>query len=247
MKSAIATHFNTDRTILESLLKDSSTYVKTLIAMREDLDEAMQEKLFLLRNEYVNEALSYNVNLYKSIIFKLKDDAKYAVNMAQYIKLDQELFEIFRVDYATSLAKNESLGFDMQEYLITTNDEDVVLSLASNDFIDSRVIPELLVEGVEGINFALFENSATPQDDLIKAYDDKSNHFALSQNKNTPEYILNLLAESSDMKILFGLAANPSTPIDILYQLQLDAKLAKIVKTNETFLENIKTQNIGWQ
>jgi len=247
MQAAIATHVNTQVSILEKFIKESSPYIKTLIAMREDLSKDMQEKLYQLGNADVNEALSYNANLDRSILLKLKDEPLYAKNIAQHIKLDAELFELFRADYPDVLAKNHSLTFDMQECLVTCHDRDVVLSLASNDAIDAKVITELLVEDMDDINMVLFENSSTPQDDLIKAYENKLNHFALSHNENTPQYILKLLAESGDMKVLFGLAANSSTPVDVLYQLQLDSKLAKVVKSNKAFLKNIKTENIGWQ
>jgi len=247
IQAAIATHFNTDIGILEKFIKKSSSYIKVLIAMREDLLESMQEQLLALNDEKVKEALSFNSNLYFSIIEKLMNEPKYAKNIAQHIRLSDKLFDLFRVKYAREVAKNNTLTFKMQESIIGSHDSDVVLSLASNSSLDAKVITELLVEGLEELNVLLYENNSTPRENLIKAYDNKLNHFALSHNENTPENILRLLAQSGEMRVLFGLAANPSTPVDILYQLQLDAQLAKIVKTNKTFLENIKKENIGWQ
>lgn len=246
IKAAIATHLSTQKNILEIFLKDSSSYIKTLIAMRKDLDEKLEEKLILSKDEDVKEALSFNPNLFKSSVLKLIDEDKYVENIAQYIKLDDELFELLHTKYANYLAKNNSLSFKMQEFLVNTHNKEAILSLASNDSLDTKLITELLVKNTDEVNMLLFENNATPQSDLIKAYDNRLNHFALANNENTPEHILNLLAQSGDVKVLLGLAGNPSTPIDTLYQLQLDAKLAKVVKTNKTFLENIKKENIGW-
>lgn len=246
IKAMIATHLNTDISILESFIKDTSSYIKTLIAMRKDLSNKLQETLNSLNDESVNEALSYNTNLSKSIVLKLKSESKYAKNIAEHIKLDDELFELFKVEYAESLAKNNTLTYEMQDSLYRVDDKSVTLSLASNDKLNENLISELLIQGIEDINIAIYENTATPEEDLIKAYDNKLNHLALSHNENTPRYILKLLAESGDTRVLLGLAANPNTPIDILYQLQLDASLSKVVKTNKTFLENIKTENIGW-
>lgn len=69
----------------------------------------------------------------------------------------------------------------------------------------------------------------------------------MANNENTPEDILQKLSQSEDTAILLGLAKNPSTPIDVLYQLQLDSRFERSVKENPTFGRHIQTENIGWQ
>jgi len=49
------------------------------------------------------------------------------------------------------------------------------------------------------------------------------------------------------MKVLEALAKNSATPIEILYQLQLDARLERIVKENASFGKHIQENNIGWE
>ena len=46
--------------------------------------------------------------------------------------------------------------------------------------------------------------------------------------------------------MLGALAANPATPIDILQQLQLDARFERAVRTNDAFGQFIQRENIGW-
>ncbi len=244
--TAIATHEYSSKAVIKMLVKKANSYVKTLIAMRLNCDENMQNRLYKDGNEDVLEALSYNEHLNKELIIEFAKTPKYAKNIAKYIKLDKEIFKLLIDNYAPQLAQNESLNYDLQKELISLHDKNVQLSLASNINIDEKFINELVSEGSIDINFAIYENETTPQPTLEDAYNDKANHFSLAHNKNTPLKILTLLAESDNPKVLEGLAKNESTPIDVLYQLQLDSRFERYVKENASFGKHIQTENIGW-
>jgi len=81
---------------------------------------------------------------------------------------------------------------------------------------------------------------------LKVAYKDEKNYLALAKNPAAPQEILRKLYESGKEEILDALARNSATPIDILYQLQLDRRFERAVKTNEAFGQAIQSQNIGW-
>ena len=245
--SAIATNYATPKNVLNMLVKKSNPYIRTLIAMREDCDEEMQITLLKTSDEEVLEALSYNSSLAKEIVKKLLFNKQHAQNMAKHIRLDSELFELFLKNYSDKLAKNESLTYEMQERLVSSHNQKVMISLATNEHIDAKVAVELLCEDSQEIKFALYENSATPKKSLEEAYDSVLNHFALANNENTPSHILKLLGESEDIKVLRSLAKNISTPIEVLYQLQLDLRLERLVKENSAFGKHIMSENIGWQ
>ena len=244
--TAIATHHMTPRSVLSRYVKDASAYVRNLIALREDCDAQMQEKLYNSGDEVVREALSHNQNLDRAIVEKILDDALYAKNIAKYIKLDGELFHKLKEDFAKSLASNETISADMQEELFALHNEDIQISLASNLNVDEHVMAELLCAGSQDISFALYANASTPQESLVEAYANVLNHFALSYNEKTPPHILTLLSESVDVKVLKGVAKNPSTPIETLYQLQLNRELERYVKENPSFAKHIQSENIGW-
>jgi hypothetical protein len=245
--SAIATHSATPKNVLNLFIKKSNSYIKTLIAMRKNCDEEMQKALYDSMDEKVHEALSYNHNLAKSIIYKLQDGDTFTKHIAKFVKLDDELFELFMNKHPIELAQNESITFEMQEALISLHVQDVMISLAMNEEIDVRVVAKLMCEDSQDIKFAIYENSATPSESLEEAYGNILNHFSLSHNENTPTHILTLLAQSGDIKVLKGLAKNPSTPVEILYQLQLDSRLARAVKENAAFGKHIQQDNIGWE
>ena len=245
--TAIATHFLTPSSVLKMLIKKSNSYVKTLIAMRDDCDEAMQNILYKDSDEDVLLALTHNISLERKIAEEMFENEIYAKNIAKHITLDNELFDLLITNYRVELAKNESISHNMQERLVSYHEENIQLALASNLHIDEETINALISEGSEDVSFAVYANSSTPKESLEEAYENKLNHFALSNNENTPKEILARLANSEDEKVLRGLAKNVSTPIDVLYQLQLDSRFERLVKENSAFGEHIKSENIGWQ
>jgi hypothetical protein len=245
--SAIATNYSAPKNVLNMLVKKSNSYIRTLIAMRKDCDEQMQIQLFESADEEVLEALSYNTNIAKTVVQKLLFNKKYAKNMAKYIKLDDELFELFIEKYPSEVAKNEFITYEMQKKLVSYCSREITMSLAKNEHLDKKIVMDLLSQELDGIRFALYENSATPQQSLEDAYENVSNHFALANNENTPTHILKLLAQSQDIKVLKSLAKNISTPVDVLYQFQLDSRLERDVKENPNFAKHIMSENIGWE
>jgi hypothetical protein len=245
--SAISTNYATPKNILKMFIKNANSYIRTLIAMREDCDEEMQMHLLESDDLKVLEALSYNSNLSKQVVKKLLFNESFAKNMAKNLCLDDELFEIFFKNYPNEVAKNEFISVDMQNKLVSCHTQEVMISLASNEHIDKKVVVTLLNEDIKELNLALYENSATPQESLEEAYANVLNHFALANNENTPKHILELLAKSEDVKVLKSLAKNASTPIDVLYQLQLDSRLERAVKENPNFGKHIMSENIGWE
>ena len=82
------------------------------------------------------------------------------------------------------------------------------------------MLEKLLGNAEEDLAEALYENSATPQAILTQAYENPHYHEALAKNENTP--------------------------VEILYQLQLDSRYERYVKTNAGFGKHIQSENIGW-
>lgn len=245
--SAIATNYYAPKNVLNMLVKKSNSYIRTLVAMREDCDEEMQFYLLESGDEAVLEALSYNSNIGKKVVKKLLFNEHLAKNMARNVHLNDELFEIFFKNYPNEVAKNEFISYDMQKKLVAYHSADVMMSLAKNEYIDKKIVVDLLSKESDEIKFALYENSATPQESLEEAYENVLNHFALANNENTPKHILESLAHSQDIKVLKSLAKNVSTPVETLYQLQLDSRLERSVKENPNFGKHIMSENIGWE
>ncbi|QOY52408.1 hypothetical protein [Candidatus Sulfurimonas baltica] len=245
--TAIATQTATPKSVLNLFIKKSSSYIKTIIAMRDDCDEEMQIALYNSMDEDVHEALSYNFNLCETLLRKLIDQDKFAHNIALHVRLNIDFFETLLQKYPQELAQNGSLSIEMQAKLLSLHVQGVKVALASNFKIDKRILLELLREDTKEVKSAIYKNSATSQTILENAYEKRENHFSLACNENTPKHILKRLGDSFDKKVLRALAQNESTPVEILYQLQLDSALARVVKENPAFGKYIQQNSIGWE
>jgi len=204
------------------------------------------QKTFLKKGDAaVKEAMAYNANLDKSIVRALIKNENLAAIVAQNITLDDELFKLL-FTYKTFLAANETLSEAMQQELFACNDEAVYLALAANRGLHVTLCKLLLHVKSKEINKAIYANSATPAEILQEAYREGEYNEELSVNSATPQHILQELSTSEDEKILYNLAKNENTPVEVLYQLQLDSRFERVVKTNEAFGKHIQSQNIGW-
>ncbi|MFK5938429.1 MAG: hypothetical protein QM497_08540 [Sulfurimonas sp.] len=193
--------------------------IKRAIAMSVVCDEAMQKRFFKSQDPQFLEALSVNKNLNLNLLNELITNEYFGDNIARNIELNEKLFEKLE-KFSVALAGNESLTLEMQEKLLNHNDGFINVALASNSYLSEKNIEKLLLLDEEDIKQALYENSATSQELLQKAYENAEYHGALARNENTP--------------------------IDILYQLQLDSRYDRMVKTNAGFGKHIQSENIGW-
>ncbi len=183
-------------------------------------DDEMQEMLCKTNDPDVLEALSQNRNLKRELIEEFLKDEKLGRNVAKNIKLTDELFELFKTN-KIGLALNESLTLAMQKELLDYNDDDISYALALNNGIDEEILQLLLESKNEEIISALYENPKMPAAILEEAY---------RNNKHCQE-----------------IAKNENTPVEILYQLQLDSKYARSVMENPAFGRYIQQENIGWE
>ena len=193
--------------------------IEMAIAMSIYIDESMQKRFLKSDDKNILEALSFNKKLNKFIVEKFMEDEILGANVAKSIELDDELFMLTK-KYPTALALNESLTTKMQEKLLDLDDKEVIVALSLNDNLDEKIIYTLLGSANEDIKNSLYENASIPVVILEEAY-------------KKGEY-------------LASLAKNENTPVEILYQLQLDARYERYVKTNASFGRHIQTQNIGW-
>ena len=193
--------------------------IKIAIAMNPKCDEAMQKRFFKSGDAKILEALSLNQNLSASLIEEFSSNEYLGLNVAKSIALTDELFD-YLTKFKLGLAQNESLSLAAQEKLLEENDSFINLALAKNSSVSEKTIQSLLALQIEEIKLAIYENSATSQDVLNEAYKNPLYYEALAKNENTP--------------------------VEILYQLQLDSRYERMVKTNAGFGKHVQSEKIGW-
>lgn len=188
-----------------------------LLAHREPL--GLEDELLGLKNEEINTILSQNKSLSSKGADQLEESYPHLI--AAHSLLTEERFGRFLENYSVDLGRNLSLSPAMQQRLYALGDDMVSETLASN----SITVPEILDD--------LFESGKF--------------HSQLAANPSlSPDKLESLAATSSDAEVLLALAANTATPIESLYQLSLDRRFERAVKTNPTFGKHIQTHNIGW-
>lgn len=193
--------------------------MKMHLAMHEYASSDLLNKLLQEKSAEIREALSLNPKLPLEIVQSFLQEESLAQNIAKNRELDAEYFELLQ-EYQTSLALNETLTKLMQRTLYESENEEVHYALSLNDALDAQILDALLQSTNQEIKMALYENKTMPIEKLQEAYQANEYHAQLAKNE--------------------------ATPIEILYQLQLDARYERAVKTNASFGKNIQSQNIGW-
>jgi hypothetical protein len=243
--NAIAIHPNTSVKVLKQWLKKGNDDIRMLIAMREDLSLQLQEYLLNLKKPIIDEVLSLNHTLKHEVALTLLNE--FPENIAKQITLDETLFERLETDYAEALAENVNLTSVMQKDLVRKGEE-IQIILASNKALDTEVFEMLMaMESVEVIK-SLIKNEQMESKQLQVLYEASPESYGaeIAGNRKTDVAILEKLSTSSDVEVLLALARNESTPVDLLYQFQLDSRLARAVKENASFGKHIQRDNIGW-
>ena len=193
--------------------------IKMAIAMNSAIDLTLAKKIYATQESYLHEALSLNPYLPLEIVKKLVAEGVFVENIAQTLLLDDEKLELLKA-HPHFLAKNRTLNSATQRELLASDEEEVLLSLAQNPSLEEALFYELLQRESASLQKFLYKNSAAPKEVLEKAY-----------------------AESL---FLESLAQNEATPVEILYQLQLDSRYERYVKKNSGFGKHIQSENIGW-
>lgn len=243
--NAIALHPSTSSKVLKQWLKRGNDDIQMLIAMRHDLDLSLQQYLITLEKPVIKETLSLNQQLEHQVALELLKE--FPENIAKHIRLDEMLFDDLLEQYDFALAHNPTLTLAMQRRLLDRGVE-VQAVLAGNAAIADEVFERLFSSEDDNVVCALIVNKQMTSEGLRTLYERSSERFGpyVAANAKTDVAILQQLAATQKLDVLLALAKNPSTPVELLYQFQLDRRLERAVKENASFGKHIQRDNIGW-
>lgn len=200
----------------EAILRKLIDERATLLAYREPL--SLEEELLALKSEEINTILAQNKTLSQQGTDFLERDFPQLI--AANTIMSEERFERLIEAYGEYLASNQSCSISMQQRLFALGQEAIIEALAANP--------------------------KTHEEILEVIFDSGKHRVALGSNSSLSPEKLEILYASQEYKVLEALAANTATPIDLLYQLSLDRRFERSVKTNPAFGKHIQTHNIGW-
>jgi len=179
----------------------------------------LEKELMDLEDEAIQHFLASNASLSAGASLMLEE--KLPDLIGANALLDEGHFERLVMEHSAALATNKSLNNSMQERLFQSEERDVHAGLAMNPSVDESLLIELYQRG--------------------------RCNLELASNPSLPQYLLAELYTKGERAILSALALNLSTPVDILYQLSLDQRFERSVKTNPAYGKHIQIHNIGWQ
>ncbi len=240
----IAFHEQTPARVQKQFVKYGDNELRAIIALRQDTTAALQEQLLSLDDETISLTLASNANLQDSVAEKMYKTELFRSYLAANKQMDDRWFERFADRLSESLAANDTLSLAMQQQLFEQNSEKVWIALASN--VSLLIADELVKKESEAVNKTLALNEATSKQILEALAKTGDVNVELASNTQTPAAILTQLGGSTDIDVLSALAQNSATPVDLLYQFQLDRRLERYVMSNPGFGEHIQTENIGW-
>ena len=243
---AIALHPKTSSSVVKMFVKHAPMEIKAQLATRNDLSAKFQEHLHKEKNALIDECLAKNSSMNHALAKEMISDREYVEDIALFIELDEELFNLLLEDNARFLALNLSLSVKMVDKLFTIDDKRTLLALAKNSALQEDDYEMLYTMHDEEIHEALSLNAKVSVEMLKRLYEKGLTHVSIAGNINTPKEILTELSQNEDEEVLTALSKNTSTPVEILCQLQLDRRYDRYVKENESFGKHIQSDNIGW-
>ena len=200
----------------EAILRKLIDERAILLAHREPL--SLEEELLGLKSEEINTILAQNKTLSEEGANLL--ERNFPQLIAANAIMSEERFERLIGAYGEYLASNENCSITMQQRLFALGEEAIIEALAANPKTHEEILE------------AIFESG--------------KHRAALGSNSSLSSEKLEILYLSQESDVLGALAANTATPIDLLYQLSLDRRFERSVKTNSAFGKYIQTHNIGW-
>jgi len=228
---------------LEPLAKHPKLTI--LLAQHPKTPKQVLKKFLRSGDRDVMEAIARNSAIDSAIVKELSRDETYATILAQNINLSEAYFELLEA-FSEALALNETLSSEMQKRLLALNQESIKESLAKNRAATQETLSLLAKDANSSLKEALLQNPNIDKAYLQKAFDACVMHTAIAKNPALPSDIAQELFETGDSAVLDALSRNEATPVDILYQLQLDSRFERAVKTNAAFGKHIQSENIGW-
>jgi len=238
---AMALHSDTPEPLLRLLLKERAY----LLAHREPL--ALEKELLALGDEMIQKSLAQNVTLSSAGADILEQ--KYPELIASFYPLDEGRFErLMNVvipchDTESTIMNGSRIKYGM------TGDEcgmTVIVALASNISLTHSMQERLMEMKDEAVFSELAQNTALLAEHLETLFALNRYAVELASNTSLSKQHLETLYQSANPEILKALASNRSTPVEILYQLSLDQRTERAVKTNPAFGKHIQTYNLGW-
>jgi len=242
LKEVVALNPNSSKAIQLEIIKNNNIEELKYLALNNNLEEDIKEKLLSLNNEKININLLKVQNYILKDIDKTLEDKMIRKYFLKYYTFSEELFNNLKDKKLTDndfiyLSSNEFLSSQMIVYIESKAIENAIINLLKNELLSDELKNKYIKLNDKIYNIAIAHNKTLNinQFELLFSHNDLDVNIALASNIKTPVNILKELYNTKERYIDTTLCLNISTPIQILMQLQLDNELKILVKENITY------------
>ncbi|MBD3791343.1 MAG: hypothetical protein IE918_04215 [Campylobacterales bacterium] len=250
----VATSSYIDDTVIKRLLSLRNPKVDMYLAANPVVSLEQLKKFATREDERIHEALAANETIDDALFALLLDKGAEAVKLLLwYQPISQERFRMITEKVAdpellAELGKNLQIDTSVIGELLERGNITLLEKLAANRSITAAALQALYSKKINTTFYPLVGNPNLPVEIIEGFYANDKNDLNMmhqvASNPNTPEKILRELYERDELEINKGLAANPSTPIEILDVLKIDTRLRNALTKNEVFIEHHNTTKV---
>ncbi|MDD3591494.1 MAG: hypothetical protein PHO65_02545 [Sulfurovum sp.] len=250
----IATSRHIDGEVIKRLLSLRNLKVDMYLAANPVVPLEQLTKFSLREEKSIHEALAANEAIDDALFEMLLEKEKDVVKLLLwYQPISTERYrmvagKITDPELLAEMGKNLQIDTAVIEELLESGNIILLEKLAGNRSISAAALQVLYAKQISTTFYPLAGNPILPVEIIEGFYaNDKSDRNMMHQvasNPNTPETILRELYGRDELEINKGLAANPSTPIEILDVLKIDTRLRNALTQNEVFIEHHNTTKV---
>ncbi len=250
----IATSKYIDEKVIKRLLSLRNPKVDMYLAANPVLDLEQLNKFAHREDNAIHEALASNESIDDSLFELLLYKGDNVIKLLLwYQPISSKRYEMILeklkdTQLFSELGKNPYIENKIIESLIKSDDIYLLENISANHTVPSYLLEMLYQRKLDTTFLPLAAHPNMPAVILKGFYenylDDISMMHQVASNPNTPESILRELYERDELEINKGLAANPSTPIEILDILKIDTRMRNALTKNEAFIEHHNTTKV---
>ena len=244
LRDVVALNPNTPKAVMMQILKDNNYEELKFLASNESINNLIINKLFKLNDTNITINLIKSNNLELDKIKTILDDVILKVVVLKNSFLSDELFDTLINSNLEDveliyLSSNTTLNYEQIDKIFTYDIDNANINLLKNSKCSIIKIKEFLQKDDLVYNIAISHNISLDDDifEQLKLMNNINIDITLCYNKTTPKDILKFLYEKQKDELNEALSQNENTPINILMQLQVDARYTTNVANNETYRE----------
>ncbi len=252
LEEAIASNPALSKETIRRLYRTGDTPILTRLAANPATDAEILHRLHSAHERSIDQALSTHPAIDEALFDALLEGeeeivrtllAHQPIDAARYAKIRMYAFDDALL---AEIGANPHLDAAVRRSLLESANPALRMNLAANPTLTSEELDSLYAADPEALAPAIAANPSAAHRTLRalqKVAEERSDvAVALASNPSAEEGVLRALYALQLFEVHEALAANPSTPMDLLDRLKLDPAFREALTRNRSFTDRIKRE-----